>query len=143
MSPADKPARIQRERRESMKPFSVFVMVVAMTFATVPPAFADEGPAKVAPAEPGTGQMALDLIVIRPVAVAGAIMSTALCIGLTPFWWLTGTGSPATRVMIEAPWRYATARKLGVFHNASQDGEGQEAYVDGKPVTGPVDANEK
>ena len=68
----------------------------------------------------------LDLLIVRPLSASVATISTALCIVVGPAALVYGVPEAATRVLVEAPWRFTGARPLGDF-------SGQ--YKDGKPIT--------
>lgn len=74
---------------------------------------------------PSTGMVLLDLLLVRPACVVGALMSTAVCIATMPGAYLTGVGEQSARILVQAPWRFTTGRPLGEF----------TTYRDNKPIT--------
>jgi hypothetical protein len=74
---------------------------------------------------PSAGMVVLDLLLVRPACLVGALISTAVCIVTMPGAFLTGVGEQSARLLVEAPWRFTTARPLGEF----------TTYRDDRPIT--------
>ena len=102
-----------------MKRLVVVVAVLALfTLASPVPASAVE--------EPHFAMKLLDVALVRPPSMVGALASTVLCVGLAPLTHLLGVGDASVYYMVAAPWRFTAARNPGDFGN----------YVDGRSVTG-------
>lgn len=66
-----------------------------------------------------------DVLIVRPISIVMASASTGICIVTLPFTFITGVSEESASVLIEAPWRYTTARFLGEWDH----------YKDEKPIT--------
>ncbi len=102
------------------------VVIIALTGIIFIPGISAAQETKVMPYQsgPSAGMVVLDLLFVRPVCVAGALTSTALCIVTMPAAYLTGVGEQSARLLVEAPWRFTTGRPLGEF----------STYRDGDPI---------
>src|SRR5688572_22699728 len=80
-------------------------------------AFCAAAPASDDPLEPDTAptaeQMAVDLIVVRPLSLAGTVLGTAIFIVALPFNALTLNFSDPARRLILEPAKYTFVRPLG------------------------------
>ena len=121
-----------------MKRMIVLAIAITMLCTMVTPVWAEDN---VAPAEPVQGTQAqynpsigaiIGDLIARPFLVSGAIVTTAVCIVTMPVTFITGVATPATRALVEAPWRFAASRRLGEWNS----------YVDNKPIT-VIDPNER
>jgi hypothetical protein len=73
----------------------------------------DAGAADTLEAAPTGEQMALDLIIVRPLSLAGTVLGAAVFVVALPFNALTlNFKDPARRLVVE-PARYTFVRKLG------------------------------
>ena len=75
------------------------------------------------------GMQILDVALVRPLCVAGSIVSTAAFLAISPLVFVMGVAEPAARVMVEAPWRFTSFRYVGQFDH----------YTDEKPLMGVWD----
>ena len=74
---------------------------------------------------PGIGIKIVDLLIVRPVCIGVACVSTGACALFSPVTLIEGVGEASFDVLVEAPWRFAGDRPLGDFCH----------YNDGKPIT--------
>ena len=72
------------------------------------------------------GLKLVDATLVRPAALIGASISTALFLGTLPLTFVTGVGVEAADVLVLAPWRFAAVRYLGDF----------DSYTDSRSATG-------
>jgi len=56
-----------------------------------------------------------DLIVVRPVAAVGSILSTSVFMVALPFTYHDNNGFSLLNPLVEKPWRFVTDRPLGVW----------------------------
>jgi len=97
------------------------VLLVAMLMAVpISQAHGDEANGK-----PPVALKVVDVVIVRPVSAAVAAGLTAVSIGTIPLAYVCGIGEHSVRILIEAPWRFTAARRLGEL----------DRYVDGKPIT--------
>jgi hypothetical protein len=112
---------------------SLFVIVtVIFIFAFTCPVIAQpyQQPAPAAgQGDPSVGIKILDVAVVRPLCLAGSIVSTAAFLVISPFALVIGVVEPAARAMVEAPWRFTSFRYVGQFDH----------YTDEKPIMGVWD----
>ena len=115
-----------------MKRILFIILIVMCILAFTSPAIAQTGPQSA----PGTrqtetpvGLKILDVALIRPVCLAGSIVSTAAFLAISPIAFVIGVGEPAARVMFEAPWRFTSFRYIGQFDH----------YIDERPIMGVWD----
>ncbi|RPJ05665.1 MAG: hypothetical protein EHM36_08010, partial [Deltaproteobacteria bacterium] len=96
--------------------FVVGFLIITVVFQSA--AFAQEaresGKAP-GPQRPSVGIKVVDLLLVRPIAIAVASISTAFCVATLPFTFPAGVSEPSARILVEAPWRYAGGRYLGEF----------------------------
>ena len=59
-----------------------------------------------------TGQVA-DAVLVRPLALVGALASTGVFLGTLPLSFPMGIGDECAHVLMEGPWRFASGRVLG------------------------------
>ncbi|MCZ8154508.1 MAG: hypothetical protein O9264_00205 [Leptospira sp.] len=64
---------------------------------------------------PSGGEMLLDIIIARPVGLAGAALGTAACVVATPFTLLSGTWEQTAKRLVIYPVRFTFVRGLGHF----------------------------
>jgi hypothetical protein len=100
----------------------IFVaLLVAMLLAVpISQAYGDEADGK-----PPVALKVVDVVIVRPVSAVVAAGLTALSVGTMPLAYVCGIGEHSVRILIEAPWRFTAARKIGEF----------DSYKDGKPIT--------
>lgn len=72
------------------------------------------------------GLQIVDVTLVRPLCVAGSIVSTAAFVVIAPLAYVMGVAEPAARVLVEAPWRFTAFRYVGQFDH----------YTDEKPIMG-------
>lgn len=96
----------------------VIVLCISIPFSIV---FAEEMERE----EPTAGMKTLDLLAVRPFSIVGSTVSTAFFIVTTPVTFPAGVSETASRILVEAPWRYTGMRYLGDFKH----------YKDGNPIT--------
>lgn len=77
-------------------------------------------------AEPSGGEKALDVLLVRPASLVGAVISTGLFIGTLPLTAPTGISHDAAYLMVAAPWRFTGGRHIGEWNR----------YVDGRDIRG-------
>jgi hypothetical protein len=65
--------------------------------------------------EPAFATKLFDVALVRPVAMVGAIVSSALAVGISPITWMTGTGDASVDYLVAAPWRFTAHRYPGEF----------------------------
>lgn len=75
--------------------------------------------------KPSVGKKIFDLLIVRPISVGAATVSTGVFIVTLPFTFPTGVSETSSRILVEAPWRYASGRYLGEWDH----------YRDEKPIT--------
>lgn len=63
--------------------------------------------------EPSPDEVAVDLLLIRPVAFSAIIAGSAIFIVSLPFTLPTGNAKLAGRKLITEPWRYTFSKPLG------------------------------
>jgi hypothetical protein len=82
--------------------------------------------------EPGAdfGLKLVDAALVRPAAMLGASVSTALFVGSLPISFFIGVGTDACDVLVVAPWRFTAVRYLGDFNS----------YTDSRSITGRLKA---
>jgi len=99
--------------RRPLQMISHAIAVAALAFCAVAPA-ADEAIEPIEPDTAPTGeQMAVDIIVVRPLSLAGTVLGTAIYIVALPFNALTlNFKEPARRLILE-PAKYTFVRPLG------------------------------
>ena len=73
---------------------------------------------------PGFGEKMADLLLLRPLCLAGSVASTGLCIAVSVPATLMGAGTEVGEALFVAPWKYTTDRELGEFCH----------YKDGTPI---------
>lgn len=78
-----------------------------------------------AESKPPVGSKVIDIVIVRPVSAVVAAATTVVCVGTMPIAFVLGISEHSARVLIEAPWRFTGARRLGEF----------DRYRDGKPIT--------
>jgi len=71
--------------------------------------------------EPSVGAKVVDIILVRPAAVAGALLSTGAAIIIAIPAYSIGMGQPMAYALVQTPWRFAVARKLGNYHECVDD----------------------
>ena len=104
-----------------MKKEIFVVLLVAMLLAVpISQAYGDEADGK-----PPVALKVVDVVIVRPVSAAVAAGLTAVSVGTMPLAYVCGIGEHSARILIEAPWRFTAARKIGEF----------DSYKDGKPIT--------
>ena len=104
-----------------MKKEVFVVLLVAMLLAVpISQAYGDEADGK-----PPVALKVVDVVIVRPVSAAVAAALTAVSVGTMPLAYVCGIGEHSARILIEAPWRFTAARKIGEF----------DSYKDGKPIT--------
>ena len=54
-----------------------------------------------------------DAVLVRPLALVGAIATTAVFVGTLPLSFPMGIGDECANVLMEGPWRFASGRVLG------------------------------
>jgi hypothetical protein len=105
------------------------ILIVMCIFAFTCPAIAQTEPPSVPGArqtETPLGLKILDVALVRPLCVAGSIVSTATFLAISPLVFIMGVGEPTARVMFEAPWRFTGFRYIGQFDH----------YTDERPIMG-------
>ena len=63
--------------------------------------------------EPGWPDQVADAVLVRPLAMVGALASTGLFLGTLPLSFPMGIGDECAHVLMEGPWRFASGRVLG------------------------------
>lgn len=71
---------------------------------------------------PSAGLKIVDALLVRLPCVAASAGSTAIYVAISPLTYLMGIGEPLSRVMVEAPWRFTSARYLGEFDHYKDEG---------------------
>lgn len=104
-----------------MRIFKTVVMGLLIMILFSSAAFADARERE----QPTTGMKFLDLLLVRPLSIIGSTLSTAFYLVTVPITYPSGVSEPASRILVEAPWRYTGMRYLGDFHH----------YKDGNPIT--------
>jgi hypothetical protein len=100
----------------------IFVVLLVAMLMAVP---ISQGYGEEADGKPPVVLKVVDVVIVRPVSVAVAAGLTAVSVVTMPLAYVCGVGEHSTRILIEAPWRFTAARKLGEF----------DRYVDSKPIT--------
>ncbi len=104
---------------------SVMLMIALTGIIFIPGiSIAQEIEAMPSQTEPSAGMVVLDLLLVRPVSLAGALASTSVCIATMIPAFLIGVGEQSARILVEAPWRFTAGRPLGEFNT----------YYDGRPI---------
>jgi hypothetical protein len=98
----------------------VVLLVATLLALLISQAYGEEADGK-----PPVVLKVVDVVIVRPVSAAVAAGLTAVSVVTMPLAYVCGVGEHSTRILIEAPWRFTGARKLGEF----------DRYVDGKPIT--------
>lgn len=102
--------------RRPIRRFTHVLAACALLCAAAAPAADDAayaGPVDEIDGAPTGEQMALDLIIVRPLSLAGTVLGTAVFIVALPFNALTlNFKDPARRLVLE-PAKYTFVRKLG------------------------------
>jgi hypothetical protein len=75
--------------------------------------------------KPPVALKVVDVVIVRPISAAVAAATTVVCIGTMPIAFVAGVSEHSARILIEAPWRFTGARRLGEF----------DRYRDGNPIT--------
>lgn len=104
-----------------MKNIKIVILLIMMVILFSPFAFASD----VQQTRPTAAMKILDLIIVRPLSIPVAAVSTGLFLGTLPITFTTGVSEYAARALVEAPWRFTNARCLGDFDH----------YKDCKPIT--------
>ena len=63
--------------------------------------------------EPGWAEQLADAVLVRPLAMVGALASTGVFLGTLPLTFPMGIGDECAHVLMEGPWRFASGRVLG------------------------------
>ncbi len=96
----------------------IAALLTAMMLSTAMPALAQR-------AEPVTGDrgtdMAVDLILVRPLGIAATVIGTAGFLIALPFTLPTGSAGETAREWIGAPLEYTFNRPLGDFDHCGAD----------------------
>ena len=115
-----------------MKRILLVVLTVMFICANICPVMAqtngqyDQEPSR---KEPSLGMKIVDILFIRPACLIGSTASTGVYLAISPLLYVTGLAGPASRAMVEAPWRFTALRDPGQF----------SSYNDEKPATGVWD----
>lgn len=73
-------------------------------------------PASASSAEPTTGAKVADAVLVRPLAVVGAAVSTvAFFVAVVPAWVVGVDDRDLAHHMVKRPWHYVHGRELGHF----------------------------
>jgi hypothetical protein len=73
-----------------------------------------------ASAEPGLGAKVADAVLLRPLAIVGASVSTvAFFVAVVPAWIVGVDDRDLAHHMVKRPWHYVHSRDLGDFENSS------------------------
>jgi hypothetical protein len=69
-----------------------------------------------ASAEPGLGAKVADAVLVRPLAIVGASLSTvAFFVAVVPLWVAGVDDRDVAHHMVKRPWHYVRSRELGDF----------------------------
>lgn len=82
----------------------------------VPSVFALAGEARATShewVEPGWSDQLADAVLVRPLALLGALASTGVFVATLPLTFPMGIGDECAHVLMEAPWRFSSGRVLG------------------------------
>ena len=109
-------------------------IVLALLIAVFVAAFAGHAAAQMAAQprpdvyqqEAPVGLKIVDVALVRPLCVAGSIVTTATYLAISPLVYVMGLADPFARVLVEAPWRFTAFRYVGQFDH----------YTDEKPIMG-------
>ncbi len=63
--------------------------------------------------EPAWTEQVADAVLVRPLALVGALASTGVFLGTLPLSFPMGIGDECAHVLMEGPWRFASGRVLG------------------------------
>jgi hypothetical protein len=63
--------------------------------------------------EPGWPDQLADAVLVRPLALVGALASTGVFLGTLPLTFPMGIGDECAHVLMEGPWRFTAGRVLG------------------------------
>ena len=77
-------------------------------------------------AESNGGASALDILIVRPLALAGSLVSTGHFLGTLPLTAATGISHEAAYVMVAAPERFTAGRHISEW----------DRYRDGRDIRG-------
>ncbi|MBW2424580.1 MAG: hypothetical protein JRG86_10045 [Deltaproteobacteria bacterium] len=78
--------------------------------------------------EPAFATKVVDVALVRPLAMVGSIVTSAIAVGISPITWMTGTGDASVDYLVSAPWRFTAHRYPGEFAE----------YKDRRSATGRV-----
>jgi hypothetical protein len=63
--------------------------------------------------EPGWAEQVADAVLVRPLALVGALASTGVFLGTLPLTFPMGIGDDCAHALVAGPWRFASGRVLG------------------------------
>jgi hypothetical protein len=63
--------------------------------------------------EPAWSEQLADAVLVRPLAMLGALASTGVFVATLPLTFPMGIGDDCAHVLMEAPWRFTAGRVLG------------------------------
>jgi len=72
--------------------------------------------------EPSVGAKVADMLLVRPISLVGATISSAAYLVLAVPFAIMETDETASTIMVDAPWRFTTQRYLGDFSNYKDRG---------------------
>jgi hypothetical protein len=90
-------------------------MVISLSLAT--PSFAKSDSSDYGKSDTAAGKMAVDLVVIRPIAIVGSVVGCALYVASLPFSLPGGNSGEVWDTTVKAPVKFAFVRPLGSFPN--------------------------
>jgi hypothetical protein len=76
--------------------------------------------------EPSVGAKVADMLLVRPISLVGATISTGAYLVMSVPLAIMHTDETASTIMVEAPWRFTNQRYLGDFSH----------YKDNLPIGG-------
>jgi len=82
------------------------ILAVAFIFTFTCPVLAEE---------PSAGSKVVDLLLVRPISLVGATVSTGAYLVMSVPLAIMGGAETASRTMVDAPWRFTNQRYLGDF----------------------------
>jgi len=67
--------------------------------------------------EPSVGAKVVDLLLVRPISLVGATISSGAYLVMSVPLAIMGGDEEASTIMVDAPWRFTNQRYLGDFSN--------------------------
>ena len=72
--------------------------------------------------EPSVGAKVVDLLLVRPISLVGATISSGAYLVMSVPLAIMDTDGTASTIMVEAPWRFTNQRHLGDFSHYKDNG---------------------